>query len=79
MVENGLTELDDILKSRISALKGERDRAREALERIRIRPKSHAFDARALERFGKLMRENITSGPVPFLKAYIKSVVDRGG
>jgi site-specific DNA recombinase len=77
MVENGIAELDDILKDRIAALKGDRDRAKEALDRIRIRPKSHAFDAQALERFGNLMRENITSGPIPFRKAYIKSVVDR--
>jgi site-specific DNA recombinase len=77
MVENGLTELDDILKARIAALKGERNRAKEALDRITIRPKPHAFDAQAIERFGRLMRENITSGSIPFRKAYIKSVVDQ--
>ena len=54
--------MDDILKDRISALKSERDRAKEALDRIKLRPTSHAFDAQAIERFGKLMRENIASG-----------------
>ncbi|WP_316168741.1 MULTISPECIES: hypothetical protein [unclassified Bradyrhizobium] len=37
----------------------------------------HAVDARALERFGRLMRENITITPVPFRKAYIKPTVGR--
>ncbi|MBR2120131.1 MAG: recombinase family protein [Afipia sp.] len=77
MVENGLTELDDILKDRLAALKTDRDQAKEALERIKVRPKSHNFDDQAIERFGRLMRENIASGPIPFRKAYIKSVVDR--
>ena len=47
------------------------------MDRIKLRQKPHAFDAQAIERFGRLMRENITSGPIPFRKAYIKSVVDR--
>lgn len=77
MVESGLTELDDILKDRVAALKTDRDRAKEALDRIKLRPKSHNIDDEAIERFGRLMRENIASGPIPFRKAYIKSVVDR--
>jgi site-specific DNA recombinase len=77
MVEDDLTDLDDILKDRIANLKSDRDRAREALARIAIRPKLNAFDADAIERFGQIMRQNITTGPIPFRKAYIKSVVDR--
>jgi site-specific DNA recombinase len=38
MVENGLTDLDDILKDRITTLKSDRDRAKEALTRITILP-----------------------------------------
>ena len=30
-----------------------------------------------IERFGRVMRENITMGEIPFRKAYIQSVVDR--
>lgn len=45
MVENGLTELDDILKDRLAALKTDRDQAKEALDRIKLRPKSRNFDA----------------------------------
>jgi len=77
MVEDGLTDLDDILKGRIASLKSDRDRAKEALDRIKLRPKLTNFDAQTIERFGQIMRENITSGPIPFRKAYIKSVVDR--
>jgi hypothetical protein len=44
MVENDLTDLDDILKDRIANLKSDRDRAREALARIAIHPKLNAFD-----------------------------------
>lgn len=77
MVENGLTELDDILKDRIATLKSDRDRAKDALARITIHPKLDAFDAQAIERFGQIMRQNITTGPIQFRKAYIRSVVDR--
>lgn len=77
MVENDLTDLDDILKDRIATLKSDRDRAKEALARIIIHPKLDAFNAEAIERFGQIMRQNITTGPIPFRKAYIKSVVDR--
>ncbi len=78
MVEDGVTDLDDILKDRLASLKFDRDRAKTALDRI----KSHnaaptAFDSEAIERFGRAMRENITSGDIPFRKAYIQSVVDR--
>ena len=79
MVENDLTDLDDILKHRIAALKLDRDQAREALARIKLRPKLNIFDAQAIERFGQIMRDNITSGPIPFRKAYIKAVGDVAG
>jgi hypothetical protein len=36
-----------------------------------------AFSTKAIERFGRAMRENITSGANPFRKAYIQTVVDR--
>jgi len=38
MVEHGVTDLDDILKDRIAVLKSNRDRAKEALARIKVRP-----------------------------------------
>jgi len=38
MVEHGVTDLDDILKDRIAVLKSNRDRAKEALARTKVRP-----------------------------------------
>ena len=78
MVEDGITDLDDILKQRLESLKLERDRSRTALDRIRLANASaFEFDPEAVERFGRAMRENITTGEVPFRKAYIRSLVDR--
>ena len=78
MVEDGMTDLDDILKERLAALKLDRDRAKAALDRIRINERPEASIAPDLvERFGRLMRENVTAGEIPFRKAWIQSIVDR--
>ncbi len=78
MVEDGVTDLDDILKDRLAGLKLDRDRAKTALERIKAQTAAPtAFDSEAIERFGRAMRENIATGDIPFRKAYIQSVVDR--
>ena len=77
LVEDGLTEMDDVLKDRLNSLKTDRDRAKAALERA----KSHSsqaiqIDPALLEQFGRSMRENFTSGSVPFRKAYLQSLID---
>lgn len=78
MVEDGITELDDILRQRIASLKLDRDRAKTALERIKSQTASATvFGPETIERFGRAMRENITSGDIPFRKAYMQSVVDQ--
>ena len=70
MVEEGVTDLDDILRERLGSLKLECDRARSALDRIRARHAAPTtFDPAALERFGRAMRENLTTGDIPFRKA----------
>lgn len=61
-VEDGLTDLDDMLKERITALKSDRDRARSALERIANRGVAGRLDPDRIIRFGQLMRTNITEG-----------------
>ena len=73
----GLTDLDEILKERIASLKLDRDRAKTALDRIRHRSPANNIDPEVIERFGRIMRENITTGGIPFRKAYIQAVVDR--
>ena len=54
--------------------KSDRDRAKEPLARINLKPKLNAFDTKAIER---IMWQNITSGLIPFRKAYIELVVNR--
>ena len=78
MVEDGLTELDDILKDRITDLKLARDKARAALERItEARSGPGTLDPSLIEAFSRVMRDNITTGEISFRKAYIRSLVDR--
>jgi site-specific DNA recombinase len=78
LVEDGVTQMDDLLTERINSLKADRDRAAAALERARsaVRP---ALEIRPImvERFGLIMREKLTTGEVPFRKAYLGSIVDR--
>jgi hypothetical protein len=78
MVEDGVAEIDDILKSRINELKDERDRTRTAPERIdQSIAGRQDITAEAIGRFATAMRHNIVNGDIPFRKAYIQSVVDR--
>ena len=39
--------------------------------------RSAAIEPEAVEKFSRLMRENVASGAIPFRKAYIQSVVER--
>jgi site-specific DNA recombinase len=78
LVEDGLTDLDDVLKDRLNTLKAERDRARAALERARshVGGGAIAIGPGLIERFGRAMREHLTTGSVPFRKAYLQSIID---
>jgi len=53
------------LKERIASLKLDRDRAKTALDRIRHRSPANNIDPEVIERFGRIMRENITTGGIP--------------
>jgi site-specific DNA recombinase len=78
LVEEGLTDLDDVLKARLTALKAGRDRATAALERTKEHSASQIqIEPALIERFGRLMRENFSTGSVPFRKAYLHSLIDR--
>lgn len=61
MVEDGVAELDDILRDRI-ALRSDRKRAHAALDRIRLQPGRDAVSSAMLEKFCSGMRENIATG-----------------
>lgn len=78
MVEEAVTDIDDILKERIAALKADRDRAKGALDRIHVAAPSPAeLTPELIERFGRLMRANVTAGEIPFRKAWLQAIVDR--
>ena len=77
LVEDGLTDLDDVLKDRLNALKADRDRAQAALERAKeLSAPQISIDPSIVERFGRMMREQLTAGSIPFRKAYIRSLID---
>lgn len=77
MVEEGVTELDDILRERIAALRAERERTQTALERVRPQVSANTIAPANLERFGQEMREKISSGDIGFRKTYLRSVIDQ--
>ena len=77
LVEDGLTDLDDVLTERLDRLKADRDRARAALEVTKSQQRADIrIDPALIEAFGRTMRENLTSGSTPFRKAYLRSLID---
>jgi site-specific DNA recombinase len=50
LVEDGLTDLDDVLRDRLAALKAERDRAKAALERAKEHSASQIQSRSSLDR-----------------------------
>lgn len=76
LVEDGVTDLDEVLKIRLADIKADRDQARSALDRIKGQSPATRIDRAKIERFGSLMRQNITSGDIPFRKAYLRSFID---
>jgi site-specific DNA recombinase len=77
LVEEGVTDLDDILKDRLNALKAERDRAIAALERTKDQSTPDIkIDPGLIERFGRTMQESFSTGSIPFRKAYLRALVD---
>jgi site-specific DNA recombinase len=77
LVEDGMTDLDEVLKDRLDTLKAERDRASAALDRARPHARSPIqIDPALIAQFGRTMRENFTIGSVPFRKGYLQSLID---
>ncbi|TLG77830.1 hypothetical protein [Methylocystis sp. B8] len=77
MVEDGVTDIDESLADRLAALKSEGDRAKAALERIKVQLAPEVtLEPDHVERFGAFMRERITTGDTTFRKAYLRSIVD---
>jgi site-specific DNA recombinase len=77
LVEDRLTDLDEVLTDRLNELKAGRDRAKAALERSKEQAAPHIqIDPALVERFGRTMRENFRTGSVPFRKAYLRALID---
>ena len=78
LVEDGIAQMDDILKGRISTLKAERDIAKAAWGRVQNGSGAPiALDSMKIIAFGNLMRERLTTGDTPFRKAYLSAIIDR--
>ena len=77
LVEDGLADVDEVLKDRLNTLKAERDRAKAALERAKEQASPRIeIDPALIERFGRTVRENFSIGSVPFRKAYLQALID---
>jgi DNA invertase Pin-like site-specific DNA recombinase len=76
LVEDGLTDLDEVLKDRLNTLKADRDRAHATLERVKehLAPQIQ-INPPLIERFARMMQEHFTTGSVPFRKAYLQSLI----
>jgi hypothetical protein len=78
LVEEGVLELDDALKERIAALRAGRQAAQSTLERFKSDGRATIRLGRSvIAAFGERIRQHITSGEIPFRKAYLGAIVDR--
>lgn len=76
-IEDGIVELDDILRERIAVLKSQRDQAKAALDRAHAQcATATAIDAVKIDAFARLMAEKLDAGDTHARKTYIRSVVD---
>ncbi|WEF51993.1 recombinase family protein [[Pseudomonas] carboxydohydrogena] len=75
-IEDGVVELDDILRERTATLKSEHERARAALDRARSQCGAEiSINADKIDSFSRLMTEKLDHGDVNSKKAYIRAVV----
>jgi site-specific DNA recombinase len=77
-IENGVIELDDDIKGRISSLKERRDVIEASLARIAQNIGADVqLDDDRIARFSELMQRKLDDGDVRTRKAYLSSVIDR--
>ena len=77
MVEDGMTEMDELLAERISVLKTERQRAKAALERAQFQARLEIIlQADEVQRFSEFMSEKITHGDSAFRRNYLRSIIE---
>lgn len=78
-IEEGIADgADPTLKQRLDTLRTDRNRARDALERLREQIREPvAIAPERVAVFASEMRARLREGAVPFRKAYIRAVIDR--
>ena len=77
LIENGVTDLGDLLRSHSTSLKPERQPAEAILDGIGVRAVLEtAMPRQGIEQFGWTMHENITTDEAPFHKALLRLVID---
>jgi site-specific DNA recombinase len=76
-IEDGIVEIDDILRERTVTLKSERERAKAALDRARAQCGTvAAIDAQKIDAFARLMTDKLDNGDTNARKGYIRSIID---
>jgi site-specific DNA recombinase len=76
-IEDGIVELDDILRERTATLKLQRERAKAALDRARAECGTvTTINPDKIDAFARLMTEKLDTGDTTARKTYIRSIVD---
>jgi hypothetical protein len=76
-IEDGIVELDDILRERTATLKSERERAKAALDRTRAQCGTvTTIDSAKIDAFAQLMTEKLDNGDTNARRSYIRSIID---
>ena len=76
-IEDGIIELDDILRERTATLKSERERAKAALDRTLAQCGTvTTIDLDKIDAFARLMTEKLDTGDTSACKTYIRSIID---
>ena len=76
-IEDGIVELDDILRERTATLKSQRERAKAALDRARAQCGSvTTIDLAKIDAFAHLMNEKLDTADTNARKGYIRSIID---
>jgi DNA invertase Pin-like site-specific DNA recombinase len=76
-IEDGIVELDDILRERTAALKAQRDRAKAALDHAHAQcGMPAAVNAEKIDAFARLMNAKLDAGDTNTRKGYIRSIID---
>jgi site-specific DNA recombinase len=77
MVEDGMTEMDELLAERLAILKAEREKAKAALDRAQFQTRPELIlQADDIQRFSEFMSEKITSGDSAFRRNYLRSIIE---